>query len=635
MAKGDVNFQQMMSAPETPVHISQGVSKPASALPEILGTVAEAAVGTYEGLQFRDQREKQNDAIQQFENYMDIEDISMDELAGQRNAADSIWKQYESQVVDPDTEALNKLEETYGKSIEKLKRAQEQGIMNDSEFLARITKITREAVNKNPWMEGQLYSAAQTHLKAMGISDLLDTRAKQVKDIGAQQDEARKFYRGAFKENNMLDKFDPNASEAVWQSQLEEIQTQKFGLENGRMLLEKEKQMDEVIMRRVLSGKGQEFNNQDIANTVQDAIVELEANPANVDAVISSLKVRRDDRIRQYKAGLGTNLVTEQGKAFMSSLTTDWDSAIQTLEAAGTGKVGTERMKNLLAAKQAEQELKLRDIMNVDAVNQAIKVVTPFDTAIKDLLYKGGMPAVTSSLGLVAKLLGRDDVGTTEMNALITSGSANSVFTGILSHQEGFSNRDGRVALVRTAEAINNQILSGRLTAEQGLPAVNGMLKTISENSHLMSGIPMAPEFTQQIVKSVDISMTRSVPELMNVISKVAGPDDNIELDVLPNGAFVINTGDPVADEKFNRKFSNQINNALDSYAAASGKSREKVAPEFYERYLKNYVAQDPELKMLTPSELNIQSPREAKAALDTGRITQEQYDAIVKEGFN
>lgn len=631
----NVNFQQMMSTPNTPTYISQGVQEAPSALPGLVGGALEVGVAAYEGLQFKDQREKQDEAIQQFENYMEIEDISMDELAGQRNAADSIWKQYEDQVIDPDTEALHKLEATYGKSIEKLKRAQEQGIMNDSEFLARITKITREAVNKNPWMESQLYSAAQTHLKAMGISDLLDTRAKQVKDLSAQQDEARKFYRGAFKENNMLDKFDPNASEAVRQSQLEAIQQQKFGLENGRMLLAQEKQMDEVIMRRVLAGKGQEFNNQDIADTVQSAIVELEANPANIDVTVASLKKMRDDRIRQYKAGLGTNLVTEQGKAFIASLTEDWNSAIQTLEDAGTGKVGTERMKNLLAAKQAEQELKLRDVMNVDMVNQAIKVVTPFDTAIKDLLYKGGMPAVSSSLGIVAKLLGRNDVGTTEMNALITSGAANSVFTGILSHQEGLANRDGRMALVRTAEAVNSQILSGRLTTEQGLPAVNGMLKTISENAHLMNGVPLAPEFTQQIVKSVDISMARSVPELMRVISEVAGPNDNIELDVLPNGAFVINTGDPVADEKFNKKFSNQINNALDSYAAASGKSREKAAPEFYEKYLRNYVAQDPDLKMLTPGELNIQSPREAKAALDTGRITQDQYNAIINEGFN
>jgi hypothetical protein len=98
--------------------------------------------------------------------------------------------------------------------------------------------------------------------------------------------------------------------------------------------------------------------------------------------------------------------------------------------------------------------------------------------------------------------------------------------------------------------------------------------------------------------------MGEIVPELFQSIDTVinnpkSAPGDKIILDVLPNGSFKIETNNPEANRKFNEKFSNQINNALDSYAVANGLSREKAAGEFYNKYFGDLLQGDPDLDTL------------------------------------
>lgn len=613
------NFQQTMSDPNAPIHINPGVVGEPSAIPGLLGSALELGTEAYKNTQLRNQRLEQDKAINQLENYMEVEALDMDQVSAERNAADAIWKRYEDQevnifdteegVVDKDAKALNLLEESYGKSVEVLKKAKEQGVLSDSEFLARITKITREAVVKNPWMEAELYSSAQTHLKAMGISDLLDTRAKAAKDMQANAEKEFNRWFNVYKENDMLDKWNPQGNPAEWQAGIIQEERAKFELKSGRRALELGQQFDDATIRRMLDeGNALKFHNNDLQDIIKTTMKDLQANPQNLDQAVASLEQVRDKRMAAFRVSLGTAAYSDKGKAIIADMRTDWDNAITTLTNAGTGKVGTERLKNLLSAVQARQELDLRSTLNVEAVNMATKIVAAFEPAMRDLMFKKGLPAVKSMLGYVSKLMDGENTGAKEAREIVGSGVANSVFEGIISQEKGFADRDGRVALVRSAEAINRQVESGQLDPKLGIPAVNAVLQATAQNAHLLKGQPTDPEFTRQIVKAADLSMGQAVPELMRVINAVAtDPKDNIELDVLPNGSFIINTGDPKADAQFNSKFSSVVNNALDAYAAASGKSREQVAPEFYNKYLRIYVGADPDLQAATKPA--VQSP--------------------------
>ena len=192
--------------------------------------------------------------------------------------------------------------------------------------------------------------------------------------------------------------------------------------------------------------------------------------------------------------------------------------------------------------------------------------------------------------------------------------------------------------LTQIVGSTNDAVIKGLVSEKAGNTAINGILKSVAQNAHKIQGQTVNPEFARQVGIAVDKSMNVTVTNLVTAINEVMDNPANAgakspELDILPDGSFVIRTGDATADDKFNKYFSALVNNALDSFAAANGMSREKAAPKFYQKYMRNYVPYE-DLKMQQDGELNIQTTREAEAALKAGRITQQEYDAIIKEGF-
>ena len=628
------------------VYINPGVQdRSAGIMANTVADLIPGAIKGYEGYQIMKVRQDTNEAIQQFENYVD-EEQTVQNVAATRNAADSIWKDYEDQKVseNPDrtAEALNLLEGSYGKNVEKLKLAKQQGKMSDDQFLARVTQITRDAVVKNPWMEGEIYNAAQTHLRAMGITDLLDTRAKAGKSAADSAEATMKFYREAYKGANMLDKFDPSAGESVWQSQLKETQERAYRLQAGRDILEGNKQLDQNQIRMLLDeGGGLKFHDAEVSD-YQDTLIrglETATDPKSYDNTVASAKLQASERVRQYRQQLGSAALTQEGKDLIAQVEKDYNDIVNTLVEAGDGKRGAERLKNMLEVKRSVQSLEAREQYNPEIIDIATKVIGSLGDSAKVQLRKLGLGGYNSAVKTIINLLDPKNAGAKNVNSAIKSGAADIAVKGILEQNEGWRSRDNQMALTQFTATMNQALASGTVSGQEGVTALQGLLKTVAQNTEKFRGMPVNPEFSRQVSTAVKSVMGSAVPSLMGAINEVMENPANAGLnppvlDVLPNGSFTISTGDAKADEMFNRAFSNKINDALDSYAAANGMTREKAAPQFYNDYLRIYVAQDPELEALKGGELKIQSPADAKAALDTKRITKREYDAIMKEGF-
>lgn len=637
MAKFGVDATDMGS-PRTPHFIAPGVVDQSSGM--MANTVAQmipSAVKAYEGLQLRDQRLKQNEAIEQYENY--VQEPERVKAVGERRAEiGNIWDQFDSGVDQID--AVNVLERDYNKNVTLLKRAQEQGKLTDAAFLAKMTSITRDAVSKNPWMEAEIYSAAQTHLKAMGITDLLDSRVKAA-DAAAKRDEATmKFYREQFAQANMIDQWDQNAGEAVWQKQLQDYTVKKRSIEVGNMILAQGKIEDGQVMRRVLSGEGQKYHELSLVDFQENLVRTLgdSTSGADYDSTLAAAKLEAEKRYRAFRTSLGPAAATPEGKELLDNVQKDYNGIVTTLTEAGNATNSAVRLKNRLEALKTHQEMEARSKFNPMLVDLATKVVGAFGDSAKLQLRDLGLGQYKSAAKIITELFDPKNAGakTTEEN--ITIGAANGVFSSILKQKEGYASNDGQMALTQIAGTINSTVATGTMSPDNSMKALNGILKTIAQNADKMQGQRVNTDFAREVTLSVDTVMKRVIPDLNKAMSEVmsnpANAGSNIELDVLPNGAFTIKTGNPEADRQFNTKFSNQVNNALDSYAAANGLSREKAAAKFYNEYLRIYVAGDPELEMLKGQELKVQSPADAKAALDTGRITKQEYDAIIKEGF-
>lgn len=642
-----------LSTPNTPAYIAPGVVDQSSGM--MANTIAgliPGAVKAYEGTQLMGQRLEQNEAIDQYENFVK-EDERVMAVGERRQEVSNIWDQFDSGLEKMD--AVNVLEKDYNKNVSLLRKAQEQGKLSDSAFLAKMTSITRAAVTKNPWMEGELYSAAQTHLKAMGITDLLDSRAK-AGDAAAKRDEATmKFYREQFSSANMIDQWNPNAGEAVWQGQLQEREVRKRTLDVGNDILAKGKIDDTMQMRRVLDGEGQRFHGIEIEDFTSSLVSQLEAEPQAYDSILGAAKMQAAKRIREYRITLGSAASTPEGKDLITNVEKDYANLVDTITEAGNGKQSTERLKNQLEARRVFQEFQVRDKYNPGMIDISTKILGAFGDSIKSEMRKLGLPALTNAVQSTLDLLDPKNAGEVATNKAVVSGTANGVFNGILKHDKGFTSRDDQLALTQIATTVNQSVASGTIKPDQGLTTINGMLKTVAQNATKISGQPVNPEFSRQVNQSVNTAMSSIVPDLDRTIADMLANPANkgakIEVDLLPSGHLTISTGNPEADTKFNSKFSAQINNALDSYAAANGMSVPKAAEKFYVQYLgkRGLPPRDEPQSAAQPSTERLNTPAETaplppvaeptpKPIVDkkeVERVGQAANDLIEQRGMN
>lgn len=639
-------YQPILNEAATPTYIRPGVvDGSAGIMANTIADLIPGAIQGYEGYQLKQVREAQDKNITDLEASWKAEkDIPEAEanIIGGVSQLDNIWGNIDNGSGLDKMDAVNLIEKDIQSQVKRLEAARQQGKLSDAEFLARNTKIVREAINRNPWMEADIYSAANRHLAAMGITTALDEREKIAKSLADNQEQTMKFYRQAYKDANMIHKFNPNAGELAWQQDLAGYNERKAKVDGLKDFLDSSRTMSELQLEQALNGgQALKFHNLE-AEDFQTTLVgnlENQQSPQDYDNAIAAAKLQKETRVRQYRQKLGSAALTEKGRAFIAQVEGDYDGIINTLVDAGNGKNGAERLKTRLEVVKAAQGLEVREQYNPEMIDIATKVMTAFGDSIQKQLRDLGLDVMTRSVKNVLNMVDPKNAGNKQLGTAIESGTGTAVVKGILEHDKGWADRDSQLVLTNIVASTNQAIAAGSVNPKMGITAINGTLKSIAQNATKFAGQPVNPEFARQVGVAVDTSMKSTVGNMLTAIKEVMDNPANQgakdpELDVLPDGSFVIKTGDATADDKFNRYFSALINNALDSYAAANGLSKEKAAAGFYNTYLKNYVAGDPELEMLKGKELKIQSPADAKAALDTGRITRQEYDAILKEGF-
>lgn len=636
-------FQPMMSNPNTPTYIRPGVvDGSAGIMANTVANLIPGAIQGYEGYQLMQVRKEQDKNIAALESSWQADKDEAEasaSIAGQTSAIENVWDSFDAGVESMG--AVNLMEKEIQSQVKKLEAAKAQGRLSDAEFLARNTKIVREAVNRHPWMEAEIYSAANRRLAAMGITDALTERAKAAKSLSDANEQTMKFYRQAFKDANILHKFDQSAGEAAWQAQLSEYGERKARLDTVNDYLNTNKAMSALELQQALNG-GEAYKFHDLeTEDFQDTLVrnlENAQTPQEYDNAIASARLQKETRLRQYRTKLGSAAVTDEGKSFLAQVEKDYDSIVDTLVEAGNGKQGAERLKNRLEIVKATQGLEVREQFNPELIDISTKILTAFGDSVQKQLRTLGLPTLNTAVKNVLQMIDPKNGGEKAQGAAVERGVPQAVVRGILDHNKGWDNRDTQVMLTQIVGSTNDAVTKGLVSEKAGNTAINGILKSVAQNAYKIQGQPVNPEFARQVGVAVDKSMGTTVTNLMTAINEVMDNPANAgakppELDILPDGSFVIRTGDATADDKFNKYFSALVNNALDSFAAANGMSREKAAPKFYQKYMRNYVPYE-DLKVQQDGELNIQTTREAEAALKAGRITQQEYDAIIKEGF-
>lgn len=236
---------------------TQGVRDSASAvMGHAIGQAAQqASQGVGFGMQFASDfhtgmamADLEKEHEQNIQNFLDSQPENQGKLAvdaGALNeASNSLWSKLgEGASIDQ----IDAVQSQYNDRIARLQRAQKQGVMSSDEFAMNTLAITRQAINKNPYLFDELTNHAK---KVLGMSGTEDFIKAQKDSAEAQQ----KMYQARvsqnmqiLKENNIPARYDSqgNYDLVYGEQQAQSIQMEKFAadsiLRTGQIRTEQQK----------------------------------------------------------------------------------------------------------------------------------------------------------------------------------------------------------------------------------------------------------------------------------------------------------------------------------------------------------------------------------------------------------
>lgn len=658
MASKSNPYTPDLGSPNTPTYIRPGVQEPNTAgiFAGLAGNMIEGGMKMYQNYETSKLIGEIDKTLMEYEAPREAERQATQDIGATEMAVDQTWEGLGGIPQDTtgmtglgqEGDRITALEKNLENNVKKLVAARDQGRMSEADVMARITKLTREAVTRNPWMEDQYYNAAQKYLKQSGIADVLDARIDAAK---AQATAADKYYNSVREEmakRNIPFQAGMPIEEMQQAVNHDRIRVRKLQVTED--ILKGEKTITELEGRRQLEGGGAYTGHNLTYESVQaQALQRYKAakTPEEIAAINAWLRQEGSFRVRQWRQALGNNAVTDLGRKFLEDVDSDYKGLIDSLSTAASGKEASAILETRLAGVKAIQELGLREKYNVPELNMSLDIIKAlYPDGPKMMALQGDKNhPLNKLLESAVKVVSPDNTGTKGLQQGATNGTFTTIFDGLAKSQEGQSGLDTKATLGMAMSTFNRTIGTME-NPQEAYTFAHSVLASAAQNADNIRAMGQTPEYARQTGQMVATVLRKEVPDLVGIANQMIR-DHNIPVtfDVLPTGSFVVRTGDLALDNKFAEKFGKNINNALDAYASSMGMSRKEAAQDFYTSFFGDILANDPDLKDTTslsavpPGEFKIDSrpgfhartPEEAKAALDAGKINKREYNAIIK----
>ena len=599
----------------TPTYIQNPVKEPnaLSSVASLVQDLAPGAVAAYQNYKTAEDVIKPIDeAISTYEAfYQNRPDLAN---AGIQDTQDQIWNNLGE--VPTDTTGMNlgnegakldTLDKAFTQNLELLTKAKEQGVMSESGVLAKINQIVRQAVAKNPWLEDKYYEQTQRYLKRSGIADVITMRQESAKDAIKRQQDLYDKAAQEMKERNIP--WVPNMPYEMMINSLNQARTKEFNLKmardfkEGRLLAN-----DNQITSLLESGDMEKGHQLDIEKFQQDAIVAYSKakSPQEIASINTQLELQYRNSMMAWRRSLGGAVTDPNAQKFLDSVDKDYTTILSALKTAASGKEATEILQNNLKNVQSIQEMALRSKLNPDEVNLGLKILNtiPEDIRLQSMTGNAASPLndlqrqgisllnnnnklVNGAMGIVAP----DNMGTKTLQNSAVDGSFNTVFNHLSSASTNRVIQAEAKQQLGRAMITFNRVVSSGMPDKDAYTFANSIITTAAKNADNIRANAATPLYAAESTKLIDFSMGKTVTDLTNIVGQLSSENNiNVKFDVLSNGVFVVNTGDPELDRRFADKFTKQINNALDAFSSARGQLSKEAAPEFYSRYFSHLL---------------------------------------------
>lgn len=588
---------------ETPTYIKPGVDK--KALGDLFSNALKAGETIHTNYQLGSLRDKINTEVKGYEDTNQAYETGMaagQVAGGQQMAIDALWEGANPSGVDTQTTAgaITKLEADYQSNLQKFQAAKEQGKISEEELIARINKTTREFVNRNPWMEQELYQAAQTHLKNTGVADILKYRQDIAKEESKSVRDDYKAIRNQLLQANIPGGWAPGMPMDEMLRNLMFHQKQQYTTDVwknwGTVSKEFDKQQIQAMLPTlykdgiysITNNKNREWANQ---------LSQLQ-NPGKITEYLEVMRQDAANEVLQMRMRLADAGVahTDEAKEAIKNFEDGFNNSIAGLTGVADGKKAAEILQNRASFMEAGQRIGVMTQVNKVAWDMTKDMLGALPESLKKrFVLTFGLDRLTS---MSSKLFDTTFSATPEVQEFIKGGSASELFGGVLEAANTNPNNptfsQGTLTLVQN---FNKAFVSGQMSPVEIQTSISANLAHIAKNKDMFA-VHLNPELASAVKPQVDTQMGFYGPRMFQAAQghMKKNPGLQVTYDVTPSGGLVVYSNDPDVSADLNRNFVRQVNNALDAWANVNGISREKAAPEFYQQYFGSILADDPDI---------------------------------------
>lgn len=633
---------------DTPTYIKPGVDK--QAFGNLISGALKTGEKVYTDYQIGSLRDDINKEVKAYEDARIAQQESGPALAAAGGAAmaiDELW-QSDSMMGETNIDQVNALEKEYKTNLEKFQAAKNQGRISEEELVARINKTTREFVNRNPWMEQELYSAAQQHLKNTGVADILKYRQDLAQETQKAERDDYKAIRNQLLQAGVPGGWRPGMPMDEMLRNLTQHQKVEYTTQMWKNFDIVSKGLDKEQIKSMLPTlyKDGIYSITNSKNREWAAQLSQLQQPGQI---VSAIEIMRQDaanevmlmRSRLAEAGV---LHTDEAKEAVKNFEDGLMNSLKGLESVADGKKAAEILKSRADVIETGQRINVLNTVNKPAWDMMTEMLSAMPESLKQRFVQNF--GIDKMVKTGAQLMDKTFATTPEVQSFIKSGTAAELFGGIMQAGNNNPNNPSFVqASKMLVESLNKAYTAGELTPTEQHVSINATLAHIAQNGKMFS-VHTDPGLTSGLKPQIDFHMSKYGPGMFQAAQghMKKNPGVQITYDVTPTGGLVVYSNDPDIAADLNRHFVSQVNNALDAWANVNGVSREKVAPEFYKQYFGDILADDPDIggKGKNPDKIetdvertpsrtgNMRSVDDVLKAYNRGAINDAQYKALI-----
>lgn len=597
---------------------------------ELLGTALDMAVDAYEGYQMADlesAQEAEIDAYMQSKNNPNIIAQAQADIGGLEAATESLWKRASTDA-DLSVEDFTGIEKSQLESMNKLKAALDQGVMTPDQFAQRILATTREAVNRNPGLHGKLVAHSQRILELSGISDVLKADAEMAKDKQKQQLDLQKRYLELADKHNIAYPYDEsggiNFTNLVGKvNRAQELQRTLTEIQSVDKIDSTERIMQ---AKQWITEKGVGYVTAELDDTMFKGITLLKQG--DYQGAITQIRMELLNKRQAILSKLSPIINEPQVKEVIAQL--DKQSAVieDVLSKAGSQEDAVRLSNNLQTLLRNKQYEDLSKHVNPEAM----KSITALMTAIGPGKVLSSDPKLMNDVMTTLGNIYSGISGGLGTNYNLNIGPDNAVALGVKEIARDAVKDPTKLPLLEKALNTISQDVNNPEVVKSVADKFNFYHKMIDNlaSPEVKVGLSqLGAEAYSSATGMVDDYMNLIVPDMIKQIASWESKGVQVTLDALPDGRVVYQTSDPKATRDLNSRYTQRINASLNATANLMNTDSVTAAKSgFYQKYIPA-IAGDKDLQAL-----NIKTPSDLENALQSGKITSDQYRAIKQEGF-